>query len=54
VTVQRVDDFFLPLPSNPIFAGTPLCSQCVALCGASGTSTGGGTMMGNCLSWVLQ
>jgi hypothetical protein len=46
--------FFLPLPSNPIFAGTPLCSQCVALCGASGTSTGGGTMMSNCLSWVLQ
>lgn len=46
--------FLLPLPSNPSFVGTPLCSQCIALCGASGTSPGGGTMMSNCLSWVLQ
>lgn len=46
--------FFLPLPSNPSFVGTPLCSQCVALCGATGTFPGGGTMMSNCLSWVLQ
>lgn len=45
--------WFLPLPSNPIFVGTPLCSQCVSLCGASGT-VGGGTQMSNCLSWVLQ
>ena len=45
--------FFLPLPANPAFAGTPLCSQCVSLCGASGT-LGGGTQMSNCLSWVLQ
>lgn len=45
--------WFLPLPANPLFAGTPMCSQCVALCGASGT-LGGGTMMSNCLSWVLQ
>ncbi len=46
--------FLLPLPSNPIFVGTPLCSQCIALCGTSGTFPGGGTMMSNCLSWVLQ
>jgi hypothetical protein len=46
--------FFLPLPSNPLLAGTPLASQCFALCGATGTSPGGGTMVSNCLSWVLQ
>jgi hypothetical protein len=46
--------WFLPLPSNPLFAGTPLCSQCFALCGSAGTVGGGGTMMSNCLSWVLQ
>lgn len=46
--------FLLPLPNNPVFAGTPLCSQCVALCGASSGTVGGGTMMSNCLSWVLQ
>ena len=46
--------WFLPLPANPAFAGLQLCSQCVALCGATGTSPGGGTMMSNCLSWVLQ
>jgi hypothetical protein len=40
--------WFLPLPSNPIFVGTPLCSQCVSLCAPTGT------MMSNCLSWVLQ
>lgn len=45
--------WFLPLPANPAFAGTPLCSQCFTLCGASGT-LGGGTQMSNCLSWVLQ
>lgn len=45
--------WFLPLPGNPIFAGTPMCSQCFSLCGASGT-VGGGTQMSNCLSWVLQ
>ena len=43
----------LPLPGNPAFAGMPLCSQCIALCGTSGT-VGGGTMMSNCLSWILQ
>ena len=46
--------FLLPLPSNPAFVGLPLCSQCVSLCGATGTFPGGGTMMSNCLSWVLQ
>lgn len=46
--------FFLPLPANPAFAGTPLASQCVALCGPAGTVVGSGTMMSNCLSFVLQ
>ncbi|HZN41523.1 MAG TPA: hypothetical protein VFD82_22145 [Planctomycetota bacterium] len=40
--------FLLPLPANPIFVGTPLASMCVALCSPSGT------MMSNCLSFVLQ
>jgi hypothetical protein len=40
--------WFLPLPGNPIFAGTPLTSQCVPLCSPSGTA------MGNCLGYVLQ
>jgi hypothetical protein len=40
--------WFLPLPGNPIFAGTPLTSQCVSLCSPSGTA------MSNCLSYVLQ
>ncbi|MFO0311786.1 MAG: hypothetical protein ACK539_01020 [Planctomycetota bacterium] len=40
--------WFLPLPGNPIFAGTPLTSQCVSLCLPSGTA------MSNCLSYVLQ
>jgi hypothetical protein len=45
--------WLLPLPSNPIWAGTQMCSQVFTLCGASGT-VGGGTQMSNCLSWVLQ
>ena len=40
--------FFLPLPSNPAFAGLPLASQCIGLCPPTGTT------MSNCLSWVLQ
>jgi hypothetical protein len=40
--------FFLPLPSNPAFAGMQLASQCVSLCAPSDTA------MSNCLSWILQ
>jgi hypothetical protein len=40
--------WLLPLPGNPIFAGTPLTSQCFSLCSPSGTA------VSNCLSYVLQ
>jgi hypothetical protein len=40
--------FLLFLPPIPALAGTPLASQCVALCPPTGTT------MSNCLSWVLQ
>ncbi len=40
--------FPLPLPSNPLFAGTPMASQCIALCPPIGTA------MSNCLAWVMQ
>lgn len=40
--------FLLPLPTNPAFAGLPLASQCVVLCGG-----GTGTALSNCQSWVL-
>ena len=45
---QASTTWFLPLPSNPSFVGTPLASQCFSLCSPSGTA------MSNCLSWVLQ
>ncbi|MCA8950827.1 MAG: hypothetical protein KDE27_15090 [Planctomycetes bacterium] len=41
--------FFLPLPAAPAFAGLPLASQCVLLCGG-----GTGTALSNCQSWVLM
>lgn len=40
--------WFLPLPSNPAFAGLPMASQCVGLCAPTGTA------LSNCLSFVLQ
>src|SRR5262249_56832790 len=40
--------FLLPLPPVPALAGTPLASQCVAICPPTGTT------LSNCLSWVLQ
>jgi len=45
--------FFLWLPPNPTLAGIVVSSQCAAVCSnTSGTVTG--TMMSNCLTWVLQ
>lgn len=40
--------FFLPLPANPMFAGTVMSSQCIGLCPPTGTT------LSNCLTWVLQ
>ncbi|MCR9245928.1 MAG: hypothetical protein NXI31_12920 [bacterium] len=41
--------FYLPLPPAPAFAGLPLSSQCVVLCGG-----GTGTALSNCQSWTLM
>lgn len=40
--------FLQPLPSNPLLAGLPLATQCVALCPPTGVT------LSNCLSFVLQ
>lgn len=40
--------FAFPLPAAPAFAGLPVASQCIALCGGTGSS------ISNCLSWVMQ
>jgi len=41
--------FLLPLPAVPAFAGLPLHSQCIVICGALT-----GTSLSNCQSWVLS